>query len=307
MPRPAGGAEFEVAAPALPPVRRGPNRPWFGPDNLYSMIESRHDPSTAAALARLYDVDLLDDPGDVDLYLALASRTGGPILEIAAGSGRVALPLAQAGYDVTLVDIDAGMLARAGTAAEKLDPDVRARLDFVEDDLVGLNLPGGPRFRLAILALNSILVLGSRDLQEQALKTMARHLVPGGLAVVDLWLPSAQELAHYDGRLSLEYVRTDPESGLIVTKSASAQYEPAAGYVNLTVIYDEGEQGGPTRRWLREDRMTLLNAGDLRSIAESAGLVVEVVAGDYALNAVSAYDERAILVARRRGRPAARP
>src|SRR5450759_2018905 len=87
------------------------------------MTEPRRDPSTAASLARLYDVDLLEDPGDVGFYLALASSTGGPILEIAAGSGRVALPLAEAGYDVTLVDIDAGMLARAKAAAGKLDPD----------------------------------------------------------------------------------------------------------------------------------------------------------------------------------------
>ncbi|HEU6440374.1 MAG TPA: class I SAM-dependent methyltransferase [Terriglobales bacterium] len=271
------------------------------------MTEARRYPSTAASLARLYDMDLLEDPGDVSLYLALASRTGGPILEIAAGSGRIAIPLAEAGYEVTLVDIDAGMVARAKAAAGKLDPDVRARLAFVEENLVGLNLPGGPRFRLAILALNSILLLGTRELQQEALETMGRHLVPGGLAVVDIWLPSAEELAHYDGRLSLEYVRPDPKSGLTVTKSAAAQYEPATGHVNLTVIYDEGKQGGAARRWIREDRLTLLNASDLRSIAESAGLVVEVVAGDYDLNAVSAHDERAILVARRRGRPAARP
>jgi len=271
------------------------------------MTEARRYPSTAASLARLYDMDLLDDPGDVSLYLALASRTGGPILEIAAGSGRIAIPLAEAGYEVTLVDIDAGMVARAKAAAGKLDPDVRARLAFVEENLVGLNLPGGPRFRLAILALNSILLLGTRELQQEALETMARHLVPGGLAVVDLWLPSAEELAHYDGRLSLEYVRPDPKSGLTVTKSAAAQYEPATGHVNLTVIYDEGKQGGAAHRWIREDRLTLLNASDLRSIDEAAGLVVEVVAGDYDLNAVSAHDERAILVARRRGRPAARP
>ena len=42
---------------------------------------------------------------------------------------------------------------------------------------------------------------------------MARHLRPGGIAVVDVWLPSADELARYDGRLGLEYVRTDPETG----------------------------------------------------------------------------------------------
>ena len=39
-----------------------------------------------------------DDPGDVDLYLALAKRTGGPVLELAAGSGRLAVPLAEAGH-----------------------------------------------------------------------------------------------------------------------------------------------------------------------------------------------------------------
>ncbi len=269
------------------------------------MAEPRRDSTTtAASLARLYDVDLLEDPGDVDLYLALASRTGGPILEMAAGSGRVAVPLAKAGYDVTLVDIDPSMLARAGAAADRLGPKVRARLDLQEQDLLGLSLPGGARFRLAILALNSLLLLGSRQMQKQALETMARHLVPGGLAVVDVWLPSAEELARYDGRVSLEYVRTDPETGLIVTKTAAAQFEPATGDVHLTVVYEEGEQGGTTRRWLREDRLKLLNADDLRSLAESAGLVVEVVAGDYDLNAVSAHDERAILVARRRERPA---
>jgi SAM-dependent methyltransferase len=269
------------------------------------MAQPVRDSTVAAALARLYDVDLLEDPGDVDLYLALASRTGGPILELAAGSGRVALPLAEAGYDVTLVDIDASMLARAGAAADRLGPAVRAHLDLVEADLVGLSLPDGRRFRLAILALNSSLLLGSRETQQGALETMASHLVPGGLAVVDVWLPSAEELAQYDGRLSLEYVRTDPETGLMVTKSASAQYEPATGHVNLTAIYDEGEQGGSVRRWLREDRLRLLNADDLRSIAESAGFLVEVVAGDYDLNSVSPHDERAILVGRRRGRLAA--
>jgi len=271
------------------------------------MPELRQESTAATALARLYDVDLLEDPGDLDLYLALAARTGGPILEIAAGSGRVALPLAEAGYDVTLVDIDAAMLARARAAADKLGTEVSARLGFVEADLVGLDLPEGAQFRLAILALNSILLLGSRRIQQGALETMARYLMPGGLAVIDVWLPTAEELAHYDGRLSLEYVRTDPETGLTVTKSAAAQHEPASGHVNLTVIYDEGEQGGSVRRWLREDRLCLLNAVDLRSLAESAGLVVEVMAGDYDLNTLSGHDERAILVARRRGRPAPRP
>ena len=129
--------------------------------------------------------------------------------------------------------------------------------------------------------------------------------MPGGLAVVDVWLPSADELARYDGRIGLEYVREDPESGMLVAKTAAAQHETATGRIHLTAIYEEGDQGGTARRWIREDSLRLVNADDLRAMAESAGLQVEVVAGGYDLNPVGPQDERAILVARRRGRPAA--
>jgi SAM-dependent methyltransferase len=269
------------------------------------MTELRRDPETATALARLYDVDLFDDPGDIDLYVALAARTGGPILELAAGSGRIAVPLVQAGYEVTAVDIDPAMLARlrdrlAATATGQ--PDVAGRLHPVQADLIGLKLAGDPQFGLAILALNSILLLDSREKQRAAIETMARHLAPGGVAVVDVWLPAADELARYDGRLSLEYVRLDPETHLVVTKTASAEHEPTRGRVDLTAIYDEGEQGGPIRRWVRHDRLRLLSPDELSDMAEDAGLIVEVLAGSYDLEPLVNHDERVILIARRRGR-----
>src|SRR5512141_2072188 len=103
-----------------------------------------------AALARLYDLDLTEDPGDLDLYLALAARTGGPILELAVGSGRLAVPLAAAGFAVTGVDLDPAMLARArATAATPGRGRARRarRLELVEADLVGLRLPSAGTFR----------------------------------------------------------------------------------------------------------------------------------------------------------------
>ncbi len=269
------------------------------------MTDLRGKADTAAALARLYDVDLIDDPGDIDLYLALAARTGGPILELAAGSGRIAVPLARAGYEVTAVDNDPAMLARLRHRLEEMatgEPEVAGRVHLVERDLVGLDIPGSPKFGLAVLALNSILLLDSREKQRAALETMARHLAPGGVAVVDVWLPAANELARYDGRLSLEYVRTDPETDLIVTKIASAEHEPTRGHVELTSIYEEGEQGGPTRRWVRQDRLRLLEADELSEMAEEAGLIVEILAGSYDLEPLVNHDERVILIARRRGR-----
>src|ERR1035437_331930 len=126
------------------------------------MAETRREPATAAALARLYDVDVLDDQGDLDLYLALAARTGGPILELGSGSGRLAVPLAEAGYEVTAVDLDGAMLDRLRARAQKAGADVADRLSVVEADLVGLPVLPGATFGLAILALNSIMVLELR-------------------------------------------------------------------------------------------------------------------------------------------------
>ena len=256
--------------------------------------------SIAAALARLYDLDLEEDPGDLDLYLALAARTGGPILELAAGTGRLAVPLAEAGHRVTAVDIDPQALERARNRSRGAGPAAADRIEFVEGDLLGLELPAAGTYRLAIIALNSLFLLASRLAQREAFATMARHLAPGGLAVADVWLPDADDLARFDGRLILEYERTDPSSSKLVTKVAAAQHDAAKGIVSLTSIYEEAAQGEVPARYIRRDALRLVSADELRDFAESAGLEVETLAGGYDLEPLGPGSERAIVVARRR-------
>jgi SAM-dependent methyltransferase len=254
------------------------------------------DAGTAEALARLYDLDLTEDPGDLDLYLALAERTGGPILELAAGTGRLAVPLALAGNRVTAVDLDRAMLdrARAFAARASVRPDT---LSFVEADLLGLRLPDAGRYGLAFIALNSLMVLASRDAQRIAVQILADHLAPGGVAVVDVWLPDADDLARFDGRIVLEWPRSDPTTGRLVTKAGSATHDAATGTVSLTTIFEEGEQGATPLRWIRSDRLRLISADELRAFAQDAGLAVEVLAGGYGLEPLGPGSERAILVA----------
>lgn len=255
--------------------------------------------AVAAALARLYDLDIVDDPGDVDLYLALAARTGGPILELAAGTGRIAIPLAEAGYQVTAVDIDPAMLARARARAIAAGAAVAERIEFVEADLLGLSMPSAGSFRLAVIALNSLFLLASRAAQREAFATMARHLAPGGLAVADVWLPDADDLARLDGRLILEYERPDPVTKGLVTKVAAAQYDAASGIVNLTSVFEEGIQGAAPVRYVRRDVLRLVSADELRDFAETARLAVESLAGGYDMEPLGPGADRAIVVARR--------
>jgi SAM-dependent methyltransferase len=254
-------------------------------------------PAESAALARLYDLDLVEDPGDLDLYLALAGRTGGPILELAVGTGRLAVPLARAGHAVTGVDLDPAMLARARTRAAAASPEAQARLRLEAGDARSIRLADAGRYRLAILALNSLFVIGSRADQAAAVATLAAHLAPGGLAVIDIWLPDAEDLGRYDGRVILEYPRRDPETGWHVVKLGSAVHDTATGIVHLTTIYEEGEPGRPAIRWIRRDDLHLVNASELRGLAESVGLVVESIAGGYDMEPLGPGAERAILLA----------
>ena len=257
--------------------------------------------ATAAALARLYDLDLTEDPGDLDLYRALAARTGGPILELAVGTGRVAVPLAADGHEVTGVDVDPAMLARARLAADAAGAAVARRLHLVEGDGRTVRLPDAGSYRLASIPLNSIFVFGGREDQAAAVTTLAAHLAPGGLAVLDAWLPDADDLSRYDGRLVLEWVREDPATGRTVTKTGSALFDPSTGLVRLTTMFEEGHPGEAPRRWVRVDRLRLARPDDLVAFAEAAGLVVETLAGGYELEPLAAGAERVVLVARRPG------
>ena len=253
------------------------------------------------ALARLYDLDLLDDPGDLDLWLALAQQAGGPVIELMAGTGRITVPLAEAGFRVTAVDLDPAMLRRAARRASAAGEEVERRIDLVLGDVTSLELASAGTFRLGIVALNSMLLLRTREAQGAAWAALASQLVPGGLAAVDAWLPDAPDLARYDGRLHLEYLRRDAEHGRWVTKTAAAQHDGATGTIALTTLFDEGDPGEATVRWFRRDVVRLTSADEQRALAEAAGLVVELVAGGYDLEPLGPHDDRLVLLARKPG------
>ncbi len=278
------------------------------------VVTERSFQAPAEELARLYDLDLSEDPGDVELYLALARRTGGPVVELAVGSGRVAVPLAAGGHRVVGVDLDPAMLERAhrraraeGIESPPGSPDDRAapRLSLVEGDLLDAAAnpavtAAGP-YQLAVLALNSMLLLANGAQQRAALAVMARLLAPGGIAVIDAWQPSPTDVVAFDGRLSLEWLRADPETGHDVTKTVAAWFDPTTRLVTLTTLFEEGLPGTAPVRWTRTDALRLITPDELRTFALASGLEIEQMAGDYELAALGPGSDRVVLVARKPG------
>src|SRR6186713_2867176 len=119
------------------------------------------------ALARYYDLDLAGETDDVDFYLALAGRGGQTVLELGCGTGRLAIPIAQAGNEVVGVDHDPHMLARARAAWAAASGPVGSSLELLEAELQTHDLPY--RFDLVVLGLNMLPALAGREAQAAAL------------------------------------------------------------------------------------------------------------------------------------------
>jgi SAM-dependent methyltransferase len=258
------------------------------------MAEQR---SVAADLARYYDLDTAGEQADLDLYLALASSADGKILELAAGTGRVALPLAAAGNAVTAVDRDPYMLERARLAWAQRAPAEQGsgQLETIEADISGLDLDR--RFGLVILALNTLLMLPGREAQRDCLRAMARHLAPDGRGVIDVWLPAPDDLSLYDGRLTLEWLRHDEETGEMVAKLFSARHDAALATARVHTLFEAwSDETGNVRRLARADDLSFLSAHELLGLTEEAGLHPAIVAQDYGLSAFGTGGERMVLV-----------
>jgi SAM-dependent methyltransferase len=106
--------------------------------------------------------------GDVAFYGHLARELGGGVLELACGTGRIALALAEAGLEVTGVDISAGMLSVARRKAAARPLSVQQRLSFIQQDMSKLNL--SRRFGFAFVPARSFQHLLTIDRQRQALE-----------------------------------------------------------------------------------------------------------------------------------------
>jgi len=222
-------------------------------------------------LADLYDLEYPHDY-DVPFWLALAKREGGPIVEWGAGTGRIAVPLAGAGFDVTGVEVSERMIERGREKSEAVE--------WVIGDMRSAKL--GRRYGLAVCAFNSFLCLPSVDDALVFLRNAREHLEPGGLLGIEVSAFSSEELVDPPGgpELRHDFTRELPQGKL--DRFSVSRYDAASQLLRMRLFYElYGASGELEERRAHDLTIRVTGRDELGLMLRLAGFEVEAVYGGF--------------------------
>ena len=222
------------------------------------------------SVAALYDAYVTAD-FDVPFFTAEARRAGGPVLELTSGTGRLSIPLAEAGVELTCVDCSQGMLdVLAKKLAERgLTAEVRCA------DACRLELP--PRFALAILPFQSFMEFVGEERQRAVLAAAFACLRPGGRFICTMHNPAVRR-QQVDGALRL--VGSFPfEGGSLVVSGVEQGGRPVVTRLQFFESY--GPDGRLAWKRLLPMQFAFVERDDFEAMAVGAGFRVAELYGDY--------------------------
>jgi len=227
-------------------------------------------------IAGIYDPWSVSVTEDVELYVDEALASGGPVVELAVGTGRIAVPTARAGIEVIGVDQSPGMLAVARAYAER--EGVAELLDLRVGDL--REPPVTERVPLVTIPFRSMLHMADDGDRARALGAAAAILEPGGRLVFDVFAPSDDDIAETDG-LWLER-----EPGIF----ERADWDPRERTLILSV---RGREQAATME------LHWLSAPEWNALIEDAGFEVEALYGWFDRRPFEAGEDQIWLCRRR--------
>jgi SAM-dependent methyltransferase len=236
----------------------------------------------AAELAAIYDA-VHAGRDDIGFWRAMAAAADGPALELGCGTGRVLLPLARAGFEVTGLDFSAAMLQRCRARIEAEPSEVRERVRLVEADMTAFEV--GRRFASIICPFAGFQQLRTVDQQLACLERCRAHLLPQGRLVLDLPNPDPAPAEYArEGPADLEATQqvVDWTDGRRIRWWMSViGYDRSLQCNECEVTYEIVEAGGATRRMTESISLRYTFRYELEHLLVRAGFRLVALYGDY--------------------------
>ena len=196
---------------------------------------------------------------------------GARVLDLGAGLGRIAIPLAEAGHDVLAIDTDATAIHAAAEATTDLDTPVRPRVaDFTSPD-AELAHPAGPTDAAVCLG-HTLMLLHDVRIAEALLRRVAQTLSPGGALFIDDFPPD----------IWADVAEGNWQAGMTEDRSMQLVWAPGDNVIAIRTgagVDDDADEPTESDRLLR-----LWSMGQLRQLAAAAGFSdPEAIEGAYLL------------------------
>lgn len=262
------------------------------------MQEFEYDESVATT----YDTAIPTNDAELAFYVRLARKAqerGEPTLELACGTGRVAVPMAREGIPIVGLDVSDAMLARAREKSEGM-----ANVRWVEGDMCSFAME--ERFGLITLPVGSFHLLLSVEDQMSCLRCARQHLTDEGRFVLDLINPNIVGLGEMlSTKRGISQRRTDrefrhPETGLIVRRWDSHEYHPSRQEIVTTNVYDEvDDEGVVASRRYDSITLRLVFPHEAEHLMARCGLEIETIYGDFNESKYRGTSAQMLVVARR--------
>lgn len=239
-------------------------------------------------LAWIYDQQIEDWPGEWDFYLSLASELSGDqaILEVGCGTGRIALRLAQLGYQVTGIDNSKGMLDRARLKSQdKVNP------TWIQADMQHFEI--SKKFGLAIIPGHSFQFMLDADAQVECLNTIKAHLVPNAKLVLHINHDDLKWLADLPLEAGSRFEPAGdiqlPQSDHRLRQQRSWSYDNVTQIATSVNLREELDGAGKVVNSWQSNPIFLhcLFPTEIHHLASRSEFVIEAIYGDFAKNVLA--------------------
>jgi SAM-dependent methyltransferase len=221
----------------------------------------------------------------------LPARGRQSILELAVGTARAAIPLAQAGHRVVGVDYDEAMLEIGRRKRDAVGLGDR-ELELIHGDCLDLDL--GRQFDWVCVFFNTFLAFTTLEAQDRVLQGALRHLKPRGRFWVDVFQPDVKRLARPVSRGLAPTLFHVPRFDRTVLKTVDIRQVPERQLQQVTFDYRWFARNGTPRRQKRTFDLTYIFPRELRMLIERNGMRIEHLWGNYDGSELDANSPRMI-------------
>ena len=235
------------------------------------------------------------DNADIEFYHGICNASGGPILEIGVGTGRVAIPLARQGMEVVGVDLNEPMLKIAQQNALTVAP-LQGSLKLIQADMRNFDLQR--RFPVVTLPARTLLLATSEEDQLHTLCCASKHLEQAGTMAFNVFFPDPQMLEDDPDEEFLFGVIDRPAGGRYVL-TAKNHFDTVSQLNNGKQIVEEIDGTGEILRRLELDvNVRYLHPEQILEMCSQVGLEVVEFWGDFKGSEITDESDEIVVIAR---------